>query len=240
MQTLQQTLQQEYMMAQSSGDTSVLSGIEKKLVDGNDNLVAFAKDLAVKNPGSPVSAFLAANFMMDPAKSEDLKTTFEAFTPAVKSSFFGKQLGEYLEAAAKTEIGAMAPDFSQPDVQGNPVQLSSLRGKVVLVDFWASWCGPCRVENPNIVAAYNKYKDKGFDILGVSLDDSSEDWIKAIGQDKLTWNHVGDMQGWQNAAAQLYGIRAIPASYLLDKEGKIIARDLRGEALDKKLSELLN
>ncbi len=236
----QQALQQEFMMAQSTGDTAVLKSIEERFVEGNEKLISFAKDLAGKNPVNPVSAFIAVNFMNDPAKMDELKALYEKFSPAVKGSYYGKQIGEALEAAAKTSVGALAPDFAQPDVEGNSFQLSSLRGKVVLVDFWASWCGPCRIENPNVVAAYNKYKDKGFDILGVSLDQSSDDWKKAIEADKLAWHHVGDMKGWNNDAVQLYGIKAIPASFLLDKEGKIVARDLRGEALDKKLAEILN
>ncbi len=239
-QEMQQGLQQEFMMAQSSGDTTVIKGIEARFVEGNEKLMVFAKELAGKNPGNPVSAFIAANFMNDPAKMEDLKVVYEKFTPAVQASYYGKQLGEALKAAAVTSVGALAPDFAQPDADGNNLQLSSLRGKVVLVDFWASWCAPCRAENPNVVAAYNKYKEKGFEILGVSLDESSEAWKKAIVDDKLAWHQVGDMKGWGNDAVQLYGIRAIPASFLLDKEGKIIARDLRGEALDKKLAEILN
>jgi peroxiredoxin len=137
-------------------------------------------------------------------------------------------------------VGQAAPDITLPSPDGKNVSLSSLRGKYVLIDFWASWCGPCRQENPNVVRMYNKYKDKGFEIFGVSLDESRDKWLKAIAMDKLTWPHVSDLKGWSSAAAQLYNIQAIPQTLLLDKEGKIIAKNLRGKALEEKLASLLN
>jgi peroxiredoxin len=138
-------------------------------------------------------------------------------------------------------VGAIAPEFTQNDPDGNPVKLSSFRGKYLLVDFWASWCGPCRAENPNVVKAYTKYHDKGFEILGVSLDDEKgrTNWLNAIKKDGLTWKQVSDLKAWNNEAAQLYAIKAIPQNVLLDPSGKIIAKNLRAEALDKKLAELL-
>lgn len=134
--------------------------------------------------------------------------------------------------------GGEAPDFTQKTPDGEDMNLSDLRGKVVLVDFWASWCGPCRRENPNVVRLYNEYKEDGFDILGVSLDRNKDKWLAAIEKDGLTWHHVSDLRGWQNAAAQAYGVRSIPHTVLLDAEGKIIARNLRGSALEAKLAEL--
>jgi thiol-disulfide isomerase/thioredoxin len=134
--------------------------------------------------------------------------------------------------------GGVAPEFSQPDTSGVDLKLSDLRGKVLLVDFWASWCGPCRRENPNVVQMYNKYKDKGFDILGVSLDSNRDKWLDAIAKDGLIWRHVSDLKGWSNAVAQQYGVNSIPHTILLDREGKIIARGLRGPALEQKLAEI--
>ena len=137
-------------------------------------------------------------------------------------------------------IGAEAPDFAQATPEGKLLKLSDLRGKVVLIDFWASWCGPCRRENPNVVRMYNVYKDKGFEILGVSLDRDRQRWLDAIEADGLTWPHVSDLQQWSNAAAQLYGVNSIPHTVLLDKEGRILARNLRGDALERKLAEIFN
>ncbi|MET6999914.1 peroxiredoxin family protein [Chitinophaga defluvii] len=140
--------------------------------------------------------------------------------------------------AKKTAIGAPAMEFTQNDVNGKPIKLSDYKGKYVLVDFWASWCGPCRAENPNVLENYEKYHDKGFEILGVSLDDKKENWVKAIKDDGLTWQHVSDLKGWKNEVAKQYNIRAVPSNFLLDKEGKIIAVNLRAEDLGKKLAEI--
>jgi peroxiredoxin len=137
------------------------------------------------------------------------------------------------------KIGQEAPDFSLPDLSGKKVSLSSFRGKYVLVDFWASWCKPCRMENPNVVKAYNEYKNKNFTVLGVSLDKKKEAWADAIKTDGLTWNHVSDLQFWESAVVPLYGINSIPTNMLLDPQGKVVAVGLRGEALEAKLSELL-
>lgn len=137
-------------------------------------------------------------------------------------------------------LGGVAPDIALNDTTGAAVPLSSLRGKYVLIDFWASWCGPCRMENPNVVRMYNKYKEKGFTIYSVSLDQSRDSWVKAIRNDNLTWTHVSDLRYWQSAAAQQYGVTGIPKTFLIDKEGKIIAKDLRGPALEQKLEEILN
>ena len=143
------------------------------------------------------------------------------------------------EAAERiTKIGATPPEIRLPDRSGKPFNWESLKGKTVLLDFWASWCGPCRRENPNVVRLYNQYKGKGFEILGVSLDKDRGQWLQAIDQDKLTWKHVSDLKGWRNEAAQTYRVSSIPATFLLDGSGKIIAKNLRGRSLEAKLAEL--
>ena len=144
-----------------------------------------------------------------------------------------------INVPGQISIGDEAPELALPDPEGKIFKLSSLRGKYVLIDFWASWCRPCRMENPVVVAAYQKYKDKGFTVLGVSLDRDKTSWTNAIAQDNLTWPHISDLQFWQSEAAKLYGVSSIPKCFLLDKEGKIIAMDLRGPALEATLSQIL-
>lgn len=174
-------------------------------------------------------------------QAKEVKELLDKLTPEVKSGKVATEMVEQVEGALAMSEGGKAPDFTMNDVDGNPVKLSDVYGKskYLLIDFWASWCSPCRAENPNVVANYLKYHEKGFDILGVSLDKEKDAWVKAIAADQLTWSHVSDLQGWKNAAAKKYAVQSIPANLLVDSEGNIIARNLRGEALGAKLEELL-
>lgn len=196
------------------------------------------KAFVQKNPASPVSLHMvkeALGYSLDAAKADPLYALLE---PQLKESATGKEMAAQIEVGKRSMLGAVAQDFTQPDSSGNAIALSSLRGKYVLLDFWASWCGPCRAESPNLVKAYQTYSSKGFTIFSVSLDQDRKKWIKAIEEDRYTWPQAGDMKGWQNAAARDYGVQGIPFNVLLNDKGVVIARNLRGDALEKKLKEI--
>jgi peroxiredoxin len=236
-----QAIEKKYAVMKASPSDKLPDSLAKQQSRETQAAFGLADSLSQQfikaHSSSVVSAYLAqAYYEMEPEKLEQIYSTL---APQGQQSYYGKQIRTFLDEQAKIGIGRTAPAFSMADTTGKSVALSSLRGKYVLVDFWASWCGPCRKENPNVVAAYQKYHDKGFEILGVSLDDKKRLWEKAINADNLTWYHVSDLKGWKNEAAGLYSIKSVPTSFLLDKDGKIIAKNLRGEALHKKLAELL-
>ncbi|MCC7030640.1 MAG: AhpC/TSA family protein [Chitinophagaceae bacterium] len=228
-------------VAESNAQNQVLLAELQKSFFTLDSVVKVKQIAFVnKNPKSIASAFLAVNYLsQNPEKTyEEVSNVYNTLDKSIQQTYYGKKLEEMATQMRSTSEGQVAPDFTLNDVNDKPVALSSFRGKVVLLDFWASWCGPCRKENPNVVAAYNKFHSKGLEILGVSLDDNKSNWQQAIAKDGLTWTHVSDLEGWQSKAAQLYGVQSIPANFLLDKDGKIIAKDLRGEMLEQKLNTL--
>jgi peroxiredoxin len=196
------------------------------------------KDFINGNPASYISLVSLKKMAGSVPDYAEVSPMFNALSDEVKNTETGKAYASYLDKLKATAIGAIAPDFTQNDPDGNPIKLSDFKGKYVLIDFWAAWCGPCRKENPNVVKAYAKYHEKGFEILGVSLDQKKEAWIKAIADDQLTWKHVSDLKYWNNEVGALYAVRAVPQNFLLDPTGKIIAKNLRSEALEAKLAEI--
>lgn len=230
-----------YKLFEEAGDDEAK---KKAIEDKADSLNKLQKkmyaDFVTTQPNSPIALYCVnvfAGWDINPALVAPLYAKLPVTT---QQSFSGKNLGDRIAIARKTAIGNVAPEFVQNDTLGNPVALSSFRGKYVLVDFWASWCGPCRRENPMVVKAFQQFQAKGFTIVGVSLDQpgAKEKWMDAIHKDALTWTHVSDLKYWENEVAKQYGIRAIPQNFLLDPSGKIIAKNLNGETLEKKLTEL--
>lgn len=236
-----QAIEIEYQQAAAANN-------ERRLEELRSQAMVLMENNSVKLAGflkeQPVSLALF-NLLQDPNlidkdKNLDLFiSTSEKFKKEWPNYVFTKELSNQVQKMKVTAIGQLAPEIALANPNGQIVKLSSLRGKYVLIDFWAKWCGPCRRENPNVVKAYQRFKDKGFEVFGVSLDRTKEDWLKAIAEDGLTWTHVSDLKYFESQAARDYNINAIPFSILLDKTGKIIAKNLRGSALEKKLEEVV-
>lgn len=235
-------LNDQYAAFRNAKDNGGMERTEKEIdaIDAEKKEKVYAEYVR-NNPASPLAVWALQQFAGWEINPDKVQPLFELLPESSKSYPTAVLLKEDIEIARKTGIGRLAMDFSQNDTLGNPVMLSSLRGKYLLIDFWASWCGPCRVENPNVVKVFQKFKDRNFHIIGVSLDrpGQKEKWMKAIHDDKLEWTHVSDLKFWDNEVAKQYGIKAIPQNLLLDPDGKIIAKNLRGEELDIKLGEAI-
>jgi peroxiredoxin len=234
-----ENLYNEYIAAKEANDTVKTQGMEAGFDAIQKEQFTAMKDFILKNGKSVVAPYLALDNAYQ-ISLDELKEINKAMDPSIAESNYVMKLKEREEMLTKLTPGNIAPDFSLNDTTGKAISLSSLRGKVVLLDFWASWCGPCRHENPNVVAAFKKYNSKGFTVLGVSLDKEKDKWLEAIAKDGLTWTHISDLKRWDCAAAKLYGVMSIPANFLIDKDGKIIASGLTGDDLEKKLEEVLS
>jgi peroxiredoxin len=215
--------------------------MEEKFKELQIEQKAVIKMFILSNPNSYLSVLALYSVGGPSPDPGELDTLYNSLSPDLKNMEAAKVFKSQLDALRTTSVGVMAPDFTQNDVNGVPVKLSSFRGKYVLLDFWASWCGPCREENPNVVKAYNKFKDKNFTILSVSLDkpEGRNSWLAAIKNDGLSWTQVSDLKFWSNEAATLYSITSIPSNFLIDPTGKIIGKDLRGSDLEHTLEQVL-
>ena len=234
--------------AQQKKDTVVMNRLREEYGVFEREFIKQSDDYVATHPKSFIATLIIQGMLN--SMNLDLKKVtkyYNALDQSLKDTKPGKsiktkldQLGALISAKSGTEIGSIAPDFSAPNPEGKIISLKESLGKVTLIDFWASWCGPCRAENPNVVALYNEFHAKGFNIIGVSLDKDAAKWKEAISKDKLTWNQISNLKFWEEPIAVTYGVQSIPATYLLDASGKIIAKDLRGADLRNKISSLLD
>lgn len=231
-----------YQEAAQKQDTAVINRLQKELSKFQDERIAYNQKYAESNPKSFLSVLITEGMTAEPAPKFDvIKKIFDALEEDLKVTKSGKKIKEALDAFSKIKTGEKAPDFSAKNPEGKVISLKESLGKVTIIDFWASWCAPCRAENPNVVALYNEFHDKGLNIIGVSLDRDGDaaKWKEAITKDKLTWPQVSNLKFWEDPIALKYNVKSIPATFLLDAKGNIVAKDLRGPDLKAKVAELL-
>lgn len=235
----------KWMAAQTSNDTASMNALIKENKKFEEEYMTAAKNHIKNHPNSFLSVVFVDQMLSIPTEDwKEIEKSYNSLSEPLKKSKPGLSAKTKIEELSKKpsiEVGNMAPDFSAPNPEGTVVSLKESLGKVTIIDFWASWCGPCRRENPNVVALYNEFHEKGLNIIGVSLDkpEAKDAWIQAIATDKLAWPQVSNLKHWDEPIAKMYGVQAIPATFILDASGKIVARDLRGAELKAKVQELL-
>jgi peroxiredoxin len=241
-------IEREYMVlyeaaqkAESAGDTVKAGELMTKFEELYASTGKTMEDYIIANPASYVSPFFLSQLQYERNELQ-LDSLLNILDPVLNEVQLIVDMKDQVEKMKAVSVDKSAPDFTMNDVDGNPVKFSDVysKNKYTLVDFWAAWCGPCRQENPNVVAVYNEFKSKGFTVLGVSLDRKREDWVKAIVDDKLAWQHVSDLSYWNNSAAKLYAVSSIPANFLVDSNGTILAKNLRGDRLKEIVAQLLS
>lgn len=240
MQSIAKTFSDDLRRANAARDTATVNSLREEYFELQEKSKNYNQEYIESHPNALMSALLL--YEMAQRKTlpiEDIEKLSQKFSPEIQKTRPAKKIKDLVETAKRTKIGAVAPEFSGPTPDGKQLALNEVKGKITLIDFWAGWCKPCRMENPNIVSVYEKYKDKGLEIIGVSLDRDRNQWLQAIEDDGLEWNQVSNVQYFQGPIAQLYNIQAIPAAFLLDENGVIIAKDLRGPALEAMVAELL-
>jgi peroxiredoxin len=220
-------------------DQDAINELEKEYDGLDDTKSNFIKEFIRSNSASYISPYLITRYMTFGTEAEELTAALNMLDVSVSNSIYINEIKDRIKDLEKTKKGNKIQAFSLPDADGKEISIKDFEGKYVLIDFWASWCGPCRRENPNVVAAYEKYNDKNFTILGVSLDNNKEKWLAAIEKDGLTWSHISDLKGWDNAVAKDFGVRGIPFSILIDPNGVVLEKNLRGEALQEFLEKTL-
>lgn len=235
---LQTDLYKEYSAASQAKDTTKMKEIETTFEEAAKVASAKEDELIKANPDSYVSAYVITT-KMSGLDVEELVVKFNQLGEAAKATVPGQKIADRIAKLETVAIGKVAPDFTLATPAGDSLSMHSIKGKVKLIDFWASWCGPCRGENPHVVKIYEEFHPKGLEIIGVSLDRDKDAWVKAIADDNLTWNHVSDLKFWDSEAAKLYAVNSIPHTVLLDENNVIIAKNLRGDELKAKIAELL-
>ena len=230
----------EMQKAQMSNDTVTINKLLKEYKKFQNEMNDYSKKFIKENPDAYLSVLLLENFLMRQYLTpEEIKSYFEGLDKDVKETKSGKKIKTALDSMSAIVIGKPAPNFSAPSPEGKTISLKESLGKVTIIDFWASWCGPCRAENPNVVALYNEFHPQGVNIIGVSLDKDAKKWKDAIAKDGLVWPHVSNLKFWEDPIAKQYNVQSIPATFILDEKGNIVAKDLRGEELRAKVAALL-